>query len=86
MPHQPDLGSGGWSISAADGPRMLAWGFLYDDRDGTWTKIGRPNGAPSRQDQVASTWADGTVIAFGGVDWRDGLSPELSNRAWAWTP
>ncbi len=86
LPHKPELGSGGWNISAADGPRMLAWGYLYDDRDGTWTKIGRPKGEPSRQDQVASTWADGAVIAFGGVDWRDGRSHELSNRAWAWTP
>ncbi|MGH3475125.1 MAG: hypothetical protein ACRDOT_09465 [Aeromicrobium sp.] len=84
LPHLPELGASGWSIGAADGPRMLAWGYLYDDREGTWTKIERPAGAPSQQ--VASTWADGTVIAFGGVDWRGGSSPDLSNRAWAWTP
>ena len=83
LPHAPKSGKDGWSISAADGPQMLAWGYLYDDQDGSWTKVKRPAGAPDLH--VASTWADGTVLAFGGVEWH-GSKATLSNAAWAWTP
>ncbi|WP_109509803.1 hypothetical protein [Nocardioides speluncae] len=83
LPDAPAEGSGGWSLNAAEGSRMVSWGYLYDDRTGRWTKVPRPAGAP--RDGTAAVWAAGTLIAFGGVDWET-PEPRLSNRAWAWTP
>lgn len=83
LPETPEPGSGGWSLSAAEGSRMATWGYVYDDRTGSWTKLPHPAGAP--QDGTAAVWADGTLLAFGGVDWTSN-GPRLSNRAWSWTP
>lgn len=83
LPDAPEPGSGGWSLTAAESSRVAAWGYLYDDRTGRWTKLPRPDDAPEMQ--TAAVWADGTLIAFGGVTWKS-TEPELSNRAWAWTP
>jgi hypothetical protein len=85
LPNSPDpeVVGGGWGLDAAEGSRILTWGYLYDDRTGRWTKLPSPAGAP--QGGTAAVWADGTLIAFGGVDWET-REPRLSNLAWTWTP
>ena len=36
---------------------------------------------------MSSVVTDDTVIAFGGIDWSDGMSDALAtNRAWQWSP
>jgi hypothetical protein len=80
----PSMSSRGWTLSAAEGPLVATWGYVYDDADGSWTRIERPADAPS--DGTAATFADGTLLAFGGVEWKDDLTDNLSGAAWAWTP
>lgn len=75
--------SDGWSLTAAEGSRMATWGYVYDDRTKSWTKLPRAAGAP--EDGTAAVWANGTLIAFGGVTWNAGKA-DLSKHAWAWTP
>jgi len=85
LPDPPEVGTGGWSVIAQDGPLMAIWGYAYNDSVGTWTKLSRPDAAPDQS--VAAVWADGTLIAFGGVDSERGWDKDsLSNRAWSWTP
>jgi len=85
LPDPPEIGAGGWSLQVEDGPLMATYGYVYNDSAGTWTKLTRPDGAPDYQ--VASVWADGTLIAFGGLDSEHGWDKDaLSNRAWSWTP
>jgi hypothetical protein len=87
LPRAPDPLSGTWSLSAAGGPWMLVGGYLYDDASGSWTRLGAPDGFGGYRD-AASVVADGTVIAFGGIDWSRGYDAAdlTTNRAWAWTP
>lgn len=72
----------GWWLNASDGVRIATWGHVYDDRTEVWTPIPWPAGAPEHG--TAAVWADGTLIAFGGVSWD--REAELSGSAWAWTP
>jgi hypothetical protein len=82
----PEPGEGGWALpSAGGGPMMTTYGYVYDDSAGTWTKLSRPTNAPDHDS--AGVWADGTLIAFGGLDSEKGWDKDaLSNKAWAWTP
>jgi hypothetical protein len=79
-----DSAGSGWSVNAAEGPLILGWGYLYDDRDRSWTRQ-----APKPEDAagggVSSVWADGRVVVFGGVD-TSARDYEPVNQAWAWTP
>jgi hypothetical protein len=77
----PESGGGGWSPVAADGPLIAGWGFVYDDRDQTWTRVGRPAGAVA-QLGLSAVWADGRLLVFGGADSRS----KPTGQAWAWTP
>jgi len=80
----PSMTSRGWTLSAAEGPLVATWGYVYDDADGSWTRIEKPDDAPSAG--TAATFADGTLLAFGGVDWQSDFTDDLSDGAWAWTP
>lgn len=73
-----------WSLHAVEGPRVVTWGQVYDDRDESWTPVERPDGAPT--DGTSAAFGDGTLYAFGGVDWGRRTAGELSGDAWAWTP
>jgi len=58
-------------------------GWVYDDRDETWTELPRPDGAP--QEAGSAVWADGQLIVLGGVDFEDGYTVEaLSDGAWSY--
>lgn len=74
----------GWNLNAAEGPLVVTWGQLYDDRDATWTPVPRPSGAG--EEGAGAVFADGTLYAFGGVTWSRDMKAELSGDAWAWTP
>ena len=79
-----ETGTEGWSLRAAEGPLVATWSQVYDDADGSWTRISQPGGALPHG--TAATFVDGTLVAFGGVDWTKDLSDNLSRAAWAWTP
>jgi hypothetical protein len=81
----PEPGDGGLSVFAADGPLVASYGFVYDDTTGTWAKLPVPAGAADYD--TAAVWADGDLIAFGGLHSGQGWGKEaLSNEAWSWTP
>jgi hypothetical protein len=74
----------GWSLNAVGpGPWAASWGLVYDvAHRKAWT-LSQPDGAPD--DGVAAAWADGRLLAFGGVDHGpDGAEP--TNHAWLYTP
>ena len=73
-----------WRLSAHDGPLDVVGGWFVDDRDGDWTEIGRPD---SRLDsELASTWVDGRLFVFGGVDQKVGYEAPAGPEAWLWSP
>jgi hypothetical protein len=85
LPDPPEIGTGGWSLEVADGPTMTTYGYVYDDSTGAWAKLPQPHTAPDYD--VAAVWADGSVIAFGGIHSGQGWDEDaLSNKAWSWTP
>ncbi|WP_193611227.1 hypothetical protein [Nocardioides lijunqiniae] len=79
-----DSAGGGWSVNAAEGPLILGWGYLYDDRDGSWARQA-PRPEAAQTEGVSAVWADGRVIVFGGVD-SSAQSYEPVSQAWAWRP
>lgn len=81
LPNAPSLETDrgdGWSPVASDGPRMAGWGYVYDDRAGTWTTLGRPAGVDVDEDQSA-VWAGEDLVVVAGS-----RGDELSSGAWAW--
>lgn len=58
---------------AADGPRILAHGFTYDDTDGTWTEVRRPSSDMGRLEGVESVAGvvagDRTMVVGEGAAW-----------------
>jgi len=83
LPHPPDEFTGGWVVEALAGPLAAVDGWVYDDRDETWTELPRPDGAP--QEAGSAVWADGQLIVLGGVDFEDGYTVEaLSDGAWSY--
>lgn len=75
----------GWGVSASGGPWFAVLGQVYDDSTGRVFRLDRPPRAPNYG--TAAAWADGRLLAFGGVDSNvDGSLGDPSNRAWLWTP
>jgi hypothetical protein len=82
LPHPPAALSGGWVVEALAGPLAAVEGWIYDDRDETWTKLSRPEGAPPQPG--SAVWAGDQLIVMGGVDTDVGYTVDaLSNDAWA---
>jgi hypothetical protein len=83
LPSAPGESSGGWRVQALDGPLAAYAGWIYDDRDQTWTLLPRPEGAPARPG--SAVWAADALVVLGGADevWAEG-SGELSGEAWIW--
>ena len=77
LPGAPAEGSGGWSAYALGGAVSAAAGYLYDDRDRSWTRLGRPDGGPSTPGLAA--WAGPDLVVVGGL-------PEVSARAYEHLP
>jgi hypothetical protein len=86
LPDPPAELTGGWPVHALGGPVVATAGWLFDDRDGTWTRVRRPRGAPPQPGPAV--WLDGTVLVHGGLDWDRGTTAEdvYSTGFWALTP
>jgi hypothetical protein len=83
LPHPPKYLTGGWGVGALAGPLAAGEGWIYDDRDETWTKVPRPAGGPSRAG--SAVWAGERLIALGGVDEDAGYTTKaLSGDAWVY--
>jgi hypothetical protein len=81
LPHPPKSLTGGWGVEALDGPLAAGAGWIYDDRDETWTKVPQPADGPSRAG--SAVWAGEQLIALGGVDDDGGYTvTALSRDAW----
>jgi hypothetical protein len=81
LPHPPKYLTGGWGVEALGGPLAAGAGWIYDDRDETWTKVPRPADGPSRAG--SAVWAGEQLIALGGVDDDAGYTIKaLSRDAW----
>ena len=89
LPGAPDVGDrrgDGWSPTAADGPVMAGRGYVYDDDAETWTLLGRPRSTVDSQQ--GAVWADGRLLAFGGIDEATayGDPSGISDETWIWSP
>jgi hypothetical protein len=86
LPDAPEFDENVWGITADGGPLVTRFGRVYDDSTGKWMGLPpRPKDAPDYD--IAGVWADGTLIAFGGLDSSIGWTKDaLSNQAWSWTP
>jgi hypothetical protein len=81
LPHPPKDLTGGWGVEALAGPLAAGAGWIYDDRDQTWTTVPRPADGPSRAG--SAVWAGEQLIALGGVDDDAGYTIKaLSRDAW----
>lgn len=86
LPNAPEESSGGWSVSAQGARWTAAGGWIYDDADGSWTRLPRPPG--SLLQPGAAVWADDRLITFGGSGALSGEAgfPGLSKTAWIHDP
>jgi hypothetical protein len=85
LPGAPQMNSGGWPVQASLGPLAAVDGWVYDDRDRTWTRLERPDGAPARPG--TAVWAGDELLVLGGMDTDAGWGAEhLSGDAWLWRP
>jgi hypothetical protein len=67
LPGAPEERTGGWPVEAPGGPLIAAEGWLYDDNDGSWTRLPRPDQAPA--EPGPGVWADQALVVYGGADW-----------------
>jgi len=79
LPNQPKESGDGWSPNAADGPLLAGWGYVYNDSDGSWTRLERPDGATADHGYGA-VWGDGDLFVLGGVAHHG----EPTAEAWIW--
>ncbi|GEP39015.1 hypothetical protein NPS01_26780 [Nocardioides psychrotolerans] len=86
LPDPPaSYGGDGWSLVAADGPLLLGWGFVYDDRGQTWTRV-PPKPDEAIGDGASAVWVDGRVVVVDGVDPLTAATKESPAQAWVWAP
>ena len=86
LPGAPELTDhDGWGVEALGGPLSAVHGWVYDDRDESWTTLPRAEGAPPTPG--SAVWAGEQLVVLGGVDPEKGMTVEaLSADAWMWTP
>lgn len=65
LPHSPAEGTGGWAAYALGGAVSATEGYLYDDRNGSWTPLPRPQDSPPHPG--AAGWADEDLVVIGGT-------------------
>jgi hypothetical protein len=87
LPGAPEAGSGGWPVEAVQGPVTAAEGWLYDDGGERWTRLPRPDGAPTQPGPA--TWLDDTLVVYGGEEWESGAETQskaevYSTDAWSY--
>ncbi len=81
----PLMNTGGWPADAVGGPVAAVDGWVYDDRDRSWTLLPRPDGAPAAPG--SAVWAGEELLVLGGMDTDAGWGEEhLSDGAWLWQP
>ena len=81
----PLMNTGGWPADAIGGPLAAVDGWVYDDRDRSWTLLDRPDGAPA--EPGSAVWAGDELLVLGGMDTDAGWGPEhLTDGAWVWRP
>lgn len=78
LPGAPEERTGGWPVEALGGPLIAAEGWLYDDNDGSWTRLTRPDEAPA--EPGPGVWAGQVLVVYGGADWGRADEPD------DWTP
>jgi hypothetical protein len=87
-PDQQDVG--GYPISTSDdGPLRAAGGYLFDDREESWTRLVPPSEEQDRLGIAASVIdSEGTVAIYGGVRFREGQGPDpdVSSGIWVLHP
>jgi len=79
LPNPPPPSTGGWPVEALGGPRSAVEGWIYDDRDGTWTRLPPP--AEDLVEPGSGVWAGDVLVVLGGIGQRDGAAA-LSDGAW----
>jgi hypothetical protein len=89
LPNVPDAeqpGPDSVNANAVSGPLLAGWGYLYDDRDGSWTPFGRPGSGVDGG--VGAVLVDGKLLVFAGRDGDAGYEGDagLSNQTWIWQP
>ena len=78
LPDAPAEGTGGWPVEAPGGPLVAAEGWVYDDADGSWTRLPRPEDSPATPGPAV--WAGDVLVVHGGADW------DLPDQPDEWTP
>ncbi|MGH3363678.1 MAG: hypothetical protein ACRDOW_03035 [Nocardioidaceae bacterium] len=78
LPDAPGEGTGGWPVEAPGGPLVAAEGWLYDDAEGAWTRLPRPEDSPATPGPAV--WAGDVLVVLGGADW------DLADEPDEWTP
>lgn len=85
LPDAPLRNTGGWPATAVGGALAAVDGWVYDDRDRTWTLLDRPDGAPA--EPGSAVWAGDALIVLGGLDTEQGWGGQhLTDRVWVWRP
>ena len=85
LPGTPLMNTGGWPADAIGGPVSAVDGWVHDDRDRSWTRLARPDGAPALPG--SAVWAGDELLVLGGMDTEAGWGREhLTRQAWLWQP
>ena len=84
LPNAPKERTGGWPVETLGGPAIAAEGWLFDERDESWTRVPSPSDAPEQPGPAV--WVGDRLVVVGGVhedrgDTVDALSP----RVWIWS-
>lgn len=85
LSNAPEAAFPGWAVTALGGPLSATSGWVYDDRDESWTALSPPEGAPP--EPGSAVWAGDRLVVLGGIDPAEGRTLDaLSDSAWMWTP
>jgi hypothetical protein len=84
LPDSISDSTGGWGLNAQGGRWSAVYGQVYDTDAGVAWRLPRPDDAPDIG--TTAVWAGDDLLAFGGVSYGQDVSPDLTNRAWLWTP
>ncbi|HEX2074490.1 MAG TPA: META domain-containing protein [Geodermatophilus sp.] len=84
LPRAPEPFTGGWPVEAPGGPVTAVEGWLYDDREESWTRLPAPENGPAQPG--SAVWAGEVLVVLGGVVHEDDGGASLSAGAWRYDP
>ncbi|GAB3270924.1 Kelch repeat-containing protein [Microbacterium lacusdiani] len=87
LPDPPDAEAfSGWLHRVEGGRYAVADGYVFDDRQGTWTALPQPDGRPTTPGDAV--WAGDRLVLLGGTDWggEHGMDGTRSDAVWIYTP